>query len=81
VDHHDRDRVGQLTVVPATEGPGVALGQATLHGSFAVERDLAASPDLIYAAYDGDGTRDVAHLKGGTNLQLNGLAAALDATR
>jgi uncharacterized protein YndB with AHSA1/START domain len=37
--------------MPVTEGPGTALGQATLHGSFTVERDLAASPDLVYAAY------------------------------
>ena len=36
-----------------TEGPGVALGRATLHGSFTVERDLAASPDRVYAAYAG----------------------------
>lgn len=27
------------------------LGRATLHGTFAVERDLAASPDAVYAAY------------------------------
>jgi uncharacterized protein YndB with AHSA1/START domain len=173
--------------MPVTEGPGTALGRATIHGSFTVERDLAASPDLVYAAYGdvtvrrrwfrmpgdpsrafheldfrvggheaasgvfaptgeaeerleyrstfwdlkagarivfgysfaldgvprwaslvtvelsalpsgngtrlrhteqyaflayaGDGAQDVAHLKGSTNLQLNGLAAALDATR
>jgi hypothetical protein len=29
--------------MPVTEGPGTALGRATLHGSFTVERDLAAA--------------------------------------
>ena len=33
-----------------TGGPG-AVRQAVLHGSFTVERDLAASPDRVYAAY------------------------------
>jgi uncharacterized protein YndB with AHSA1/START domain len=37
--------------MPVTEGPGTALGRATIHGSFTVERDLATSPDLVYAAY------------------------------
>ena|ERR1700750_1205904 len=34
-----------------TDGPGAALAQAALHGTFTVERDLAASPDLVYSAY------------------------------
>ena len=34
-----------------TDGPGAALTQAALHGTFTVERDLAASPDHVYAAY------------------------------
>jgi uncharacterized protein YndB with AHSA1/START domain len=37
------------------EGPPAALTQAAIHGRFTVERDLAASPDLVYAAY-GDAT-------------------------
>lgn len=34
-----------------TDGPGTATRQAAIHGSFTVERDLAASPDRVYAAY------------------------------
>ena len=34
----------------------------------------------VFVAYSGDGAHDVAHLAGSTRLQLNGLAAALDAT-
>ena len=36
--------------MPVTEGPGAALG-SVIHGTFTVERDLAASPDRVYAAY------------------------------
>ena len=32
-----------------TDGPGAALTQGALHGTFTVERDLAASPDRVYA--------------------------------
>jgi uncharacterized protein YndB with AHSA1/START domain len=34
-----------------TDGPGATVRQPVLHGSFTVERDLAASPDAVYAAY------------------------------
>jgi hypothetical protein len=34
-----------------TGGPGTTLGRAAIHGSFTVERDLAASPGRLYAAY------------------------------
>lgn len=34
----------------------------------------------VFLAYSEDGAHDVAHLAGSTRLQLNGLAAALDAT-
>lgn len=40
---------------------------------------LRHSEQYAYLAYAGDGAHDVAHLKGGLPLQLNGLAAALDA--
>lgn len=33
------------------DGAGTSPGQVPLHGSFAVERDLAASPDRVFAAY------------------------------
>jgi hypothetical protein len=49
----------------SADDAGTSLGQVPIHGSFTVERD--------------DGAHDVAHLKGSTQLQLNGLAAALDA--
>jgi uncharacterized protein YndB with AHSA1/START domain len=35
----------------AVEGAGTSLGQVPIHGSFAVERDLAASPDRVFSAY------------------------------
>jgi uncharacterized protein YndB with AHSA1/START domain len=41
---------------------------------------LRHTEQYAYLAYDGDGTQDIAHLKGSMPLQLNGLAAALDAT-
>jgi uncharacterized protein YndB with AHSA1/START domain len=34
--------------------------------------------DFAFLAYAGDGTNDVAHLKGGTRLQYNALAVALE---
>jgi uncharacterized protein YndB with AHSA1/START domain len=34
-----------------TDGPGTAVRQPTLHGTFAVERDLSASPDRVFSAY------------------------------
>ena len=34
-----------------TGGHGAAVRQPTLHGTFTVERNLAASPDAVYAAY------------------------------
>lgn len=34
-----------------TDGRPAALGPAAIHGTFTVERDLAAPPDLVYAAY------------------------------
>lgn len=34
-----------------TDDAGTALGQAAIHGSFTVERDLAVSRNLVYAAY------------------------------
>jgi hypothetical protein len=34
----------------------------------------------VLLAYAGDGAQDAAHLRGSTPLQLNGLAAALNAT-
>jgi uncharacterized protein YndB with AHSA1/START domain len=33
------------------EGPAAALTQPAIHGSVTVVRDLAASPDVVYAAY------------------------------
>ena len=41
---------------------------------------LRHSEQYVFLAYADDGAHDVAHLKGSTQLQLNGLAAALDAT-
>jgi hypothetical protein len=41
---------------------------------------LRHTEQYAYLAYDGDGTQDIAHLKGSLPLQLNGLAAALSAT-
>ncbi|TVY99972.1 hypothetical protein EAS64_40190 [Trebonia kvetii] len=40
---------------------------------------LRHSEQYVFLAYSEDGAQDVAHLKGSTQLQLNGLAAALDA--
>jgi len=40
-----------------TDGPGTATSQAALCGSFTVERDLAASPDQVFAAYAEPGLR------------------------
>jgi uncharacterized protein YndB with AHSA1/START domain len=40
---------------------------------------LRHTEHYAYLAYAGDGTRDIAHLKGSMPLQLNALAAALDA--
>jgi uncharacterized protein YndB with AHSA1/START domain len=37
--------------VAVTGGPGAAVRQAVLHGSFSVERDLAASPGRVFSAY------------------------------
>ncbi len=34
-----------------TDGPGAAVRQAVLHGSFTVQRDLAASPDRVFSGY------------------------------
>jgi hypothetical protein len=34
-----------------TDGPETAVRQAVLHGSFSVERDLAASPGRVFSAY------------------------------
>ena len=34
-----------------TERPGTATRQEVLHGSFTVERDLAAPPDRVFSAY------------------------------
>ncbi len=41
---------------------------------------LRHTEQYAFLAYDGDGAHDVAHLKGSLPLQLNGLAAALNAT-
>jgi len=41
---------------------------------------LRHTEQYAYLAYAGDGAQDVAHLKGSIRLQMNGLAAALDAT-
>ena len=41
---------------------------------------LRHTEQYAFLAYDGDGAHDVAHLKGSMPLQLNGLAAVLDAT-
>ena len=40
---------------------------------------LRHSEQYVFLAYSGDGADDVAHLSGSTRLQLNGLAASLDA--
>jgi hypothetical protein len=40
---------------------------------------LRHTEQYAYLAYAGDGAQDIAHLKGSMHLQLNGLAAALDA--
>jgi uncharacterized protein YndB with AHSA1/START domain len=37
--------------VSMTDGSGAAVRQGVLHGSFTVERDLAASPERVFAAY------------------------------
>lgn len=37
--------------MPAAEGPQVAPAPVALHGSFTVQRDLAAPPERVYAAY------------------------------
>jgi uncharacterized protein YndB with AHSA1/START domain len=41
---------------------------------------LRHTEQYAYLAYAGDGTQDIAHLKGSMHLQLNGLAAVLGAT-
>jgi len=41
---------------------------------------LRHTEQYAFLAYDGDGAHDIAHLKGSLPLQLNGLAAALNAT-
>jgi uncharacterized protein YndB with AHSA1/START domain len=41
---------------------------------------LRHAEQYVFLAYSGDGAQDVAHLKGSTNLSLNGLAAALHGT-
>jgi uncharacterized protein YndB with AHSA1/START domain len=41
---------------------------------------LAHTEQYAFLACDGDGSTDVAHLRGSTSLALNGLAAALGAT-
>ena len=38
---------------------------------------LRHTEHYVFLAWTGDGRNDVAHLKGGTRLQLNGLLAAL----
>jgi uncharacterized protein YndB with AHSA1/START domain len=40
-----------------TDGPGTAAGQTALTGSFSVERDLAAAPEQVFAAYAEPGLR------------------------
>jgi uncharacterized protein YndB with AHSA1/START domain len=40
-----------------TDSPGAVIGQAALTGSFTVERDLAVSPDRVFAAYAEPGLR------------------------
>jgi hypothetical protein len=39
---------------------------------------LRHTEQYAFLAYPGDGSQDVAHLRGSMNLQLNALAAALD---
>ncbi len=71
---------------------GLSKTEGVLHGSFTAERELPAPPGDVFAAYAelpvrrrwfrmpaGNGDNDVAHLKGSTLLQLNGLLAALSA--
>lgn len=41
---------------------------------------LRHTEQYVYLAYAANGAQDIAHLKGSMNLQLNALAAALDAT-
>jgi hypothetical protein len=38
---------------------------------------LTHTGQYAFLAYTGDGAQDIAHLKGSTRLQLNGLAAAV----
>jgi uncharacterized protein YndB with AHSA1/START domain len=42
---------GQVMDGPVTDGSVAAARQAVLHGSFTVERDLAAPPGRVYSAY------------------------------
>ena len=61
-----------VTVSLSALPPGDA--RATRRG-----RGCGTPSSTSYLAYAGDGAQDIAHLKGSTGLQLNGLAAALNA--
>ena len=55
-----------------TDGPAAALSRTTLHGSFAVERDLPAPPGRVYAAYgDFDVRRRWFRMPGGVSHELD----------
>jgi uncharacterized protein YndB with AHSA1/START domain len=67
-------RWASLVTVELSELPGAAAGPD------ATGTRLRHTEQYVYLAYAGNGAQDIAHLKGSTNLQLNGLAAALNAT-
>jgi uncharacterized protein YndB with AHSA1/START domain len=63
--------VSLVTVELSALAPGTPGGEAGTR--------LRHTEQFVLLAYAGDGAQDIAHLKGSTGLQLNGLAAALSA--
>jgi uncharacterized protein YndB with AHSA1/START domain len=70
-------RWASLVTVELSELPGAAGGP---EGADGAGTRLRHTEQYVYLAYAGDGAQDIAHLKGSMNLQLNALAAALNAT-
>jgi uncharacterized protein YndB with AHSA1/START domain len=65
------DGVRRWTSLVTVSLTGRDGGQGTL---------LRHTEQYVFLAYEADGSGDVAHLQGSTNLARNALAAALDAT-
>jgi uncharacterized protein YndB with AHSA1/START domain len=67
-----------LVTVELSALPGETLPDETLPDGSGTR--LRHTEQYVLLAYAGDGAQDAAHLRGSTPLQLNGLAAALNAT-